>query len=71
MFVGGGGAPLQALADSLDLAELSDVDFGRVPYVLLLVKVLGAWRAEVRPKPAAPASLPLTLVTGCMFAPPR
>jgi hypothetical protein len=40
--------PAQALADSIDLATISDLEFGRVPYILILLKLVQVWRAEVR-----------------------
>lgn len=39
---------LRAFADSINLATLSDIEHAHVPYVLLLIKALDSWRAEVR-----------------------
>ncbi len=38
----------QAFADSIDLKTISDLEFGRVPYVLILLKLAQQWREEVR-----------------------
>jgi NEDD8-activating enzyme E1 regulatory subunit len=43
---------LARLANSLEFEEMDDFEHGHVPYILILLKILEAWKRTVSPLPS-------------------